>query len=81
MGKLPICDMGKIGGKLAKTLYLWGFLREKGLKRGGTPLQMGYEWHWRGMRMVLFQPDDTNNQGNGMDGGVGQFKWVIFLII
>nr|DAO14116.1 MAG TPA: hypothetical protein [Caudoviricetes sp.] len=39
---------------LAKTLCLWGFLREANLKRGGTPLQMGYEWCWRGMRMVLF---------------------------
>lgn len=53
-GKLPICDIGKMCKNLAKTLCLWGFLREANLKRGGTPLQMGYEWCWRGMRMVLF---------------------------
>ena len=38
-GKLPICDIGKMGANLAKTLYLWGFLHEMSLERGGTPLQ------------------------------------------
>ena len=41
-GKLPICDIGKMGTNRAKTLYLWGFLQEMSFGRGGTPLQTGF---------------------------------------
>lgn len=41
VGKLPICDIGKMGVNRAKTLYLWGFLYDVNLKRGGTPHQTG----------------------------------------
>ena len=43
----------------AKAVCLWGFLYNMCLKSGGTPLQKGYEWHWRGMRMVLEELGDA----------------------
>lgn len=42
------------GRDSGKNRVFMGLLYIMCPQRGGTPLQMGYEWHWRGVYMVLF---------------------------
>ena len=73
-GKLPICDIGKMGANRAKTLYLWGFLYDVNHKRGGyTPHRVSGG--------ALLQADNTNDEGYGIDVLVWKFKGVIIFVV